>query len=233
MAGEIIVLKEKKRKIPEHKELVTRILSSFMFIPVIILLYFASIKILGLLAIIVMAIMGCEIFSPEIKGHMKLRLAMLAFYAFGVGCFMYCRNVYGVSGCIFLICIASFTDIGAYCVGKALKGPKLCPKISPKKTWAGFWGGIFLANIACYCLNSLFSLVSEQSATLPPNATNFFVIQCLILASVCGDLIESWFKRRIGVKDMGHWFPGHGGVLDRLDSLVGASVFLFMIHFFI
>ncbi len=233
MAGESIVLKEKKRKMPEHKELITRVMSSFMFIPVIVFLYFASIKILSLLAVFVVAIMAYEIFSPKIKGHIKFRSAMFAFCTLGVGCFMYCRSVYGVSGCIFLVCIASFTDIGAYCVGKALKGPKLCPKISPNKTWAGFWGGIFLANIACYCLNSLFSQISEQSATLPPNATNFFVIQCLILASVCGDLIESWFKRKIGVKDMGHLFPGHGGVLDRLDSLIGASVFLFMIHFFI
>lgn len=232
MVGEGIVLKEKRRRISEHKELVARILSSFMFIPALVLLYFSSIKVFGLFNVVVLAIMAYEIFSPEIKGHMKLRFIMFTFYAFSVGSFMYCRSIYGVSGCIFLVCIASFTDIGAYCVGKLLKGPKLCPKVSPKKTWAGFFGGIFLANIACYCLSSLFSQISEHGATLPPSAISFFVIQCIILASICGDLVESWFKRKIGVKDMGNMFPGHGGVLDRLDSLMGASIFLFVIHFF-
>ncbi len=233
MAGEEIILKEKKLKMSDQKELITRILSSFMFIPVIVLLYFASFKVLAVFSIVAFAAMAYEIFSPEIKGHKKLRSFMLAFCAFGIFCFMYCRDIYGVSGCIFLVCMASFTDIGAYCVGKALKGPKLCPKISPNKTWAGFWGGFFLSNVACSCLSSLFMQTSEQGTFLPRYADSFLLIQCTILAAVFGDLIESWFKRKIGVKDMGNLFPGHGGVLDRLDSLIGVSVFLFIVHFFI
>ncbi|MBR1733875.1 MAG: CDP-archaeol synthase [Alphaproteobacteria bacterium] len=236
MVGEgiIVKMKEKKRRISEQKELITRILSSFLFVPAIILLYFASFEVLAAFSVIALAVMAYEIFSLDIKGHNKLRIAMFAFCAFGIFSFMYCRNIYGISWCIFLVCMASFSDIGAYCMGKALKGPKLCPKISPNKTWAGFWGGVFLANVACYCLSPFFmQMSSDQIAFLPRYADNFFIVQCVILSAVLGDLLESWFKRKIGVKDMGNWFPGHGGVLDRLDSLVGVSVFLYMIHFFI
>lgn len=223
---------KKLRQSVGQKELLTRLVSSLFFIPILALLYFASFKIVAVLGALVFAVLMYEIFSPAIDGHMKLRWAMFIFCAFGIGSFLYIRSIYGVSGCLFLVCLASFADIGAYCTGKALKGPKLCPKISPNKTWAGFWGGLFLSNIACYCLNPLFTQVGEDEAVLPDVAMGFIVVQCLILASIAGDLVESWFKRKLGVKDMGNIFPGHGGMLDRLDSLIGASVFLFLIHFF-
>jgi phosphatidate cytidylyltransferase len=100
----------------------------------------------------------------------------------------------------------------------------LCPKISPNKTWAGFVGGVLLANAAFFWANNAF--FSTEVAFAGANIINFLTVQTIILASVAGDLLESWFKRAIGVKDMGRLFPGHGGILDRLDSLLLASIVL-------
>jgi phosphatidate cytidylyltransferase len=144
---------------------------------------------------------------------------------------MFCRRIFGPACCVYLISITAFSDIGAYCLGKAIKGPKLCPKISPNKTWAGFFGGVFLANFACYCLNNFFLRESLGEEFLCTIVGNFIIVQVMILASVAGDLLESFFKRRIGVKDMGTLFPGHGGMLDRLDSLIVASIVLVVISF--
>lgn len=102
------------------------------------------------------------------------------------------------------------TDIGAYFVGRAIGGPKLAPRISPNKTWAGLGGGV-LGAIACglsfYAFDRLPLWMALASGVLA-------------LVAQAGDLFESWLKRRAGVKDSGTLLPGHGGVLDRLDGLV-------------
>lgn len=106
------------------------------------------------------------------------------------------------------------TDVGAYFMGRLLKGPKLAPRISPNKTWAGFFGGIFWAITLGISLNQYFHI--DHLLNLP-----FFVILCIIpLAAHFGDLLESYVKRHFGVKDAGSLIPGHGGLLDRLDSLL-------------
>lgn len=226
MAGNSAVLKkENSRPMGKNrKELVTRILSSFIFLPVIAIMYFASYEVFCLLCSIACITIALEIFSSKIKRNFLLRFSALAVCILGIVSFIYCRKVFGISGCVFLICIASFTDIGAYCSGKAFGGPKLCPKISPNKTWAGFWGGVLLSNIAFYCLSNMFSLAKFPTTMLPEVVNNFIIVQCIVLASISGDLLESLFKRRIDVKDMGNLFPGHGGMLDRLDSLIFASI---------
>ncbi|MBR4827043.1 MAG: phosphatidate cytidylyltransferase [Bacteroidales bacterium] len=107
------------------------------------------------------------------------------------------------------------SDTGAYCIGTLFgqkpTSRKLAPAISPKKSWWGFWGGIVLAVAAAYVLH----LVGWMTYPL---------VHCLVLgalisaAGVCGDLFESVWKRRFGVKDSGNCIPGHGGMLDRFDS---------------
>jgi phosphatidate cytidylyltransferase len=101
-------------------------------------------------------------------------------------------------------------DIGAFFAGRSIGGPKLAPRLSPNKTWAGLFGGMVAATILGGLLWAL--------ADLPPLlaiATPFLAI----LAQI-GDLFESMLKRQAGVKDSGNTLPGHGGVLDRLDGLV-------------
>lgn len=101
-------------------------------------------------------------------------------------------------------------DIGAYAAGRSIGGPKLAPRLSPNKTWAGLIGGTLGA--------TLLGLVLHAAASLPLALA--LVSPLLAVLSQAGDLYESWLKRRAGVKDSGNILPGHGGVLDRLDGLV-------------
>ncbi|MBI3676541.1 MAG: phosphatidate cytidylyltransferase [Proteobacteria bacterium] len=101
------------------------------------------------------------------------------------------------------------TDTGALFTGNILGGPKLAPVISPNKTWAGFLGGIVCASAAEAIL--IFALGGH-----PVSAAIYGV--GLGLVAHAGDLFESWIKRIFGRKDSGHMIPGHGGVLDRIDS---------------
>ena len=111
-------------------------------------------------------------------------------------------------------CIIWGTDVGAYIFGITLGqkyGKKLFPSISPKKSWIGFWGGLFTAVLVAVALHYI-------------GLFNFELIHCIIMgallcvAGVYGDLIESQWKRHYEVKDSGNLIPGHGGLLDRFDS---------------
>ena len=101
-------------------------------------------------------------------------------------------------------------DIGAFFAGRSIGGPKLAPRLSPNKTWAGLIGGTVAAG--------LLGAVLHATAGLPTVLAVFSPL--LAVLSQMGDLYESWLKRRAGVKDSGNILPGHGGVLDRLDGLV-------------
>jgi phosphatidate cytidylyltransferase len=217
----------KERIDTEKKEFMWRLFSSFLFILIVALLFWVPYRVFSVLCWGTYAVMISEIFSPKIKRKFLLRTFAAIFCFIGIHSFIYCRDFLGQPGCLFLICVASFTDIGAYSFGKILRGPKLCPKISPNKTWAGFWGGILFTNVAVFCLNNTFFAVNKTFVY----STDFWTVQMIILAAVAGDLSESWFKRSVGVKDMGDLFPGHGGVLDRLDSLLLASIVLAVIDF--
>ncbi len=105
-------------------------------------------------------------------------------------------------------------DIGAFVVGNALEGPKLWPRFSPNKTWAGFFGGLFAAVVASVAVAALCMRLSLAGAGLIGLVGG--------LATMAGDLWESMLKRRFGVKDSGDLIPGHGGLLDRVDGLMFA-----------
>ena len=121
----------------------------------------------------------------------------------------------GFEGLFFLLGVVWLTDIGAYAFGRLIGGPRLAPSISPGKTWAGAIGGVFLAVAGAY-------LGAGFMETQPPFGAIALAI-CLSIATQCGDLFESWVKRRFGKKDSGTIMPGHGGVLDRIDGLLFAA----------
>jgi phosphatidate cytidylyltransferase len=142
-------------------------------------------------------------------------LSGLAYITTSMACFVQIShsNAHSSLFILWLYAIVWATDSGAYLVGRTIKGPKLCPKISPNKTWSGFIGGIVTAIISGHYLLKALGIVVESS--IPTT----ILILILSLAAHTGDLIESSVKRYFGVKNAGELIPGHGGVLDRLDSL--------------
>lgn len=120
---------------------------------------------------------------------------------------------------LFLFVLVWAADIGAFFTGRAIGRKKLAPAVSPGKTWEGVGGGILLAALAAVGGAAWFGFGS-----------GWFLPLCLLVAaiSVVGDLTVSIFKRNAGLKDSGRIFPGHGGILDRVDSITAAGpVFVF------
>ncbi len=133
------------------------------------------------------------------------------------------RHEFGPNYVLFLLMLIWVADIGAYFAGRRWGQRKLAPIISPGKTWAGVWGAAVAALV--------FALVG--AAVLGVARWPEFVAVCMVTVafSIVGDLFESMLKRQRGVKDSGSLLPGHGGVLDRLDSLIAAApVFLLGWH---
>ena len=118
-----------------------------------------------------------------------------------------------------MVVVVASADIGAYFSGKRFGKHKLAVLVSPAKTWEGFWGGI----AACVLLAMLLWYLLPDQAAHIGLASVIAVTVTTALASVVGDLSVSMVKRESGVKDSGSLLPGHGGVLDRLDSMCGAA----------
>jgi len=116
-------------------------------------------------------------------------------------------------------------DTGAYLIGSLIGTHKLAPTLSPGKTWEGCAGGYGAACGVSLLINTYWSL--------PITYNVFFVTALICIAAQLGDLFESWLKRRAGVKDSGSLLPGHGGLLDRFDSLLFVSVLLYVGKYFL
>jgi phosphatidate cytidylyltransferase len=128
-------------------------------------------------------------------------------------------QVYGFVALILILLVVWVTDIGGYFAGRGIGGPKLWPRVSPKKTWAGAIGG-FVASLFVAAGFAAFSKIDPPLKLGPL----LLAAAALSIASQLGDLFESAVKRRFGVKDSSHIIPGHGGLLDRLDGFVAAVV---------
>ena len=117
-------------------------------------------------------------------------------------------------------------DVGAYFAGRAIGGPKIAPKISPSKTWAGLGGGALAAGllgVAVFVMNNGFA------NALPGIALAMLYGLLTAVIAQAGDFFESWMKRRAGVKDSSALIPGHGGLFDRLDGFIAVFFLLFVI----
>ena len=113
-------------------------------------------------------------------------------------------------------------DVGAYFSGRAIGGPKIAPKISPSKTWAGLAGGAAGAILVLF-------LAEAQTGTVgTPGYIVVFGLAAVIIAQ-SGDFFESWMKRRAGVKDSSNLIPGHGGLFDRVDGLIAVLFVLALV----
>ncbi|MEO1702064.1 MAG: phosphatidate cytidylyltransferase [Pseudomonadota bacterium] len=154
--------------------------------------------------------------TASIKGLLYAAILMVSLgHLRGVG-----DNWAGFISICFLCAVVFATDIGAYFVGRSLGGPKLWPAISPNKTISGAAGGLFIAMIAATLTYVAFGLSPVWIAAC--------LAALLSVVAQCGDLYESWIKRRAGVKDSGRLIPGHGGVMDRVDGLLFAAFGLWL-----
>ena len=135
---------------------------------------------------------------------------------------VYLRDTYGMALGLFYLILslggAWFSDTGAYFVGCAIGKHKLAPVISPKKTWEGVIGGIVVCLICMLLVGKAFELL------IPGANVNYLALAllapCASVISIIGDLSASLVKRQFGIKDFGNIMPGHGGVLDRFDSVL-------------
>lgn len=162
---------------------------------------------------------------PAIAGFIwapRLREVYLAFAlgiciaGFGL---IYFREGYGVVWLLWLMLVVIATDIAGYFAGRALGGPKFWPSISPKKTWSGTAGGW----IASALVGLVFYAITDAGRDL------IWISALVSFASQMGDIAESAVKRRCGVKDSSNLIPGHGGLFDRFDGLLGASLAMLLV----
>ncbi|WP_323778118.1 phosphatidate cytidylyltransferase [Leisingera sp.] len=127
--------------------------------------------------------------------------------------FVWLRGQMGLAWMLWLICIVVATDIAGYFAGKAIGGPKFWPRVSPKKTWSGTASGWMAAAVV--------GAVFAGQAGLGYGIVVLSVL--LSMASQAGDAAESALKRKMGVKDSSGLIPGHGGLFDRFDGMLGAA----------
>jgi phosphatidate cytidylyltransferase len=165
------------------------------------------------LAVVWFGMLGAALFS---------RSGWLAMGALYIGvpviALTWLREAAGLTTLLWLLAIVWATDIGAYAAGRTIGGPKLAPRISPNKTWAGLIGGVTTAVVA----GGLVAWIAGEGEG--PLVGVFAAL--LAASSQMGDLFESSVKRRFKVKDSSNIIPGHGGVLDRVDGLIAAAPIL-------
>jgi phosphatidate cytidylyltransferase len=173
----------------------------------------------GILATILVAfvVFGFSDARPSATGAMSLTLLGVVWVGGGLGCLMLLREIPGDGRlAIFTVLIAVFADdTAAYFVGRAVGRHKMAPRISPGKSWEGFVGGTLAAMaVAFFAMYDQGFLTDLEAIALGAGVA---------LSATLGDLFESAIKRDLGVKDSGRLLAGHGGVLDRVDSLLWAG----------
>lgn len=140
---------------------------------------------------------------------------------------------YGFIATVLIFAISPVADALAYIVGSLVKGPKLCEKVSPKKTISGAIGGLIGGMAISVVVWAVFGKDIFKTNTAI-EVTIFILIG--FIASICtelGDLIEASIKRKFGIKDMGKLLPGHGGILDRIDGNMICALFIYAVFAFI
>lgn len=139
---------------------------------------------------------------------------------------VFIREIWGVKALLFLVIVTQLNDVFQYLMGKSFGNRKIMPEISPNKTWAGVIGGVFLT--------VLLSVVLGYFLMPSTIITNIVLGLALSVSGFFGDIFISLLKRKTNVKDTGFLLPGHGGLLDRMDSLIfNVLIFYWMLPLFL
>ena len=160
-------------------------------------------------------------------GAFYLKKERITFFLFALGIqlagwgLVHFRIDYGFTWILWLMLVVIATDVFGYFAGRTLGGPKFWPSVSPKKTWSGTAAGWIAAGL----VGLLFMLLTDAGWPI------VWISMILSFASQMGDIAESALKRRMNVKDSSTLIPGHGGLFDRFDALLGAALFMLLVAY--
>ena len=209
-----------------NQELIKRIVSSIILIPISLFFIIKGEIFFNFFVITMLLITLYEWHFLSLKRAFYLPgfiFVILSFYTFFI---LRHEGDYRIFLLILLTCVA--TDIGGYVFGKIFKGPKLT-KISPNKTYAGMFGGFLLSVIlASIYFNNLSNLSLAESNGEMGIQIMLIVISISFISQV-GDIVISFFKRKSKIKNTGKIIPGHGGLLDRIDGMIFAFPYTFIL----
>ena len=198
-------------------DLIKRILSSIVLLPITLFLIIKGTILFDIFLTIILAITLKEWHKmTKSKSYYLSGLIFIFISFYTIYKFIDFENSYIYFLIVTLICVS--TDIGGYVFGNIFKGPKIT-KISPKKTYSGMIGG--------YIVSIIVLIIFLSPITITVNILIFILLVSSV--SQLGDLIISYFKRLSKVKDTGHIIPGHGGLLDRIDGMIFAFPFSYLI----
>ena len=171
----------------------------------------------GLIAIAVIAVLSAAIAAREEPGGPKWRYLGVVYVSVPPIALVMLREdpAFGIAAIVLVMLMVWAADTFAYFSGRIIGGPKLAPRISPKKTWAGLFGAMAGSALA--------ALVVAYAMGLPAVLVLVIIAALLAIVEQGGDLFKSSMKRHYGVKDSGQLIPGHGGVIDRVDGLVAVA----------
>lgn len=218
--GSVIAVSEWTSIVPSARRLPARIMAAAGIV-VALMAQIAAGPAAGLGAAAAFAVLTAIIGG----GSDRNLLGFGVFYvAVGMAGLMWLRDLpeSGLSLFLFVLIAIWATDIGAYAAGRSIGGPKLAPRISPKKTWAGLIGGMASSALFGWLVALAFGAARPDIALV--------VGAAVAVVGQAGDLFESAVKRRYNVKDSGQLIPGHGGILDRIDGLLAAAPVLALFH---
>jgi phosphatidate cytidylyltransferase len=219
-----------------NNNIISRSISALILIPVVLfivyaggLIYFASM----LACFILMMKEWQDMYSNKLKNKIgifkmlttKPWFILGSLYIFISSMFIVLIRLLpqdGMNITLWLLLCVWGTDIGGYFAGIKFGGPKIAPKISPNKTWSGLIGAVASSSVIGYC----FSVIHNDKFPY------FIASMFLPIVAQTGDFLESAIKRYFGVKDSGNLIPGHGGLLDRMDGLLSASILTWILCVF-
>jgi phosphatidate cytidylyltransferase len=207
----------------KFKDLVKRSISAFILAPIILLIILIGGHVFSALILLTAVLMAFE--WNNITNNLKIKDNSLFWKVLGtlyiaipMLFIMQFRNYYfGFELILWILFTVWATDIGGYIFGNLIGGPKIYPKISPKKTWAGAVGSILFAVLAG-------QLMANYFRSLPAVFYSMLISIFISIVAQFGDFLESAIKRKFDVKDSGNLIPGHGGILDRLDSIITSVI---------
>lgn len=253
---EMLKMYDKEKTIPLTMKIITIICALVMYLAVLVeldprsipnqtlMLFNIKLKFLPTTILILLILFTSTVFCHDFDASdIGKSITTITYIGIGFGAITFLKYL-GTRYIVYLFLITIFTDTFAYFTGMLIGKHKMAPTISPKKTWEGAIGGTVVATILATCFglfygNMFGDFFGNTTTTILDKIIDvdrigyswvvviiFFMTLFASIFSQIGDLVASRMKRTYGIKDFGNCFPGHGGVLDRLDSAIMTSVFL-------